>query len=48
MGKKFGKPFKTIWLDQKIIVYVKNEGKNLNTMTITFESIVCYETLGLM
>jgi hypothetical protein len=48
MGKKFARPFKRIWLDQKIIVYVKNEGKNLNTMIITFKSIVCYENLGLM
>jgi hypothetical protein len=48
IGKKFARLFKTTWLDQKIFVYVKNEGTNLNTMTITFKSIVCYETLGLM
>jgi hypothetical protein len=34
-------------LRKKIIAYVKNEGSNLNTMTITLKSIVSYDILGL-
>ncbi len=34
-------------LRKKIIVYVKDEGFNLNTMTITLKSIVSCDVLGL-
>ncbi len=34
-------------LRKKIIVYVKNEGSNLNAMTIELKAIVNYEFLGL-
>jgi len=34
-------------LRKKIIVYVKNEGSNFNTMTIALKAIVNYEFLGL-
>jgi hypothetical protein len=34
-------------LREKIIVYVKDEGFNLNTMTITLKSIANYDVLGL-
>ncbi len=42
----------TIFFDQyglrnKIIAYVKDEGSNLNTMTIALKSIVKCEVLGL-
>jgi hypothetical protein len=29
------------------VAYVKDEGFNLNTMTITLKSIICFEILGL-
>jgi hypothetical protein len=31
----------------KIVAYVKNEGSNLNTMTIALKFIMKYEALGL-
>ncbi len=31
----------------KILAYVKDEGSNLNVMTIILQSIVSYECLGL-
>ncbi len=34
-------------LRRKNIVYVKDEGSNLNTMTTTLKSIVSYDMLGL-
>jgi hypothetical protein len=34
-------------LRKKIIVYVKNEGSNLNTMTITLKSTISCDVLGL-
>jgi len=34
-------------LKKKIITYVKNEGSNLNAMTITLKAIVNCESLGL-
>jgi hypothetical protein len=34
-------------LKRKIVVYVKNEGLNLNIMTITLKSFVKCENLGL-
>jgi hypothetical protein len=34
-------------LRRKIIVYVKNKGSNLNTMTITLKSIVSCDVIGL-
>ncbi len=34
-------------LRKKIIVYVKNEGDNLNTMTITLKSTISCDVLGL-
>jgi hypothetical protein len=34
-------------LRRKIIVYVKDEGSNLNAMTITLKSIMKYEAFGL-
>jgi hypothetical protein len=34
-------------LRKKIIVYVKDEGYNLNTMIITLKSIVSCDVLGL-
>jgi hypothetical protein len=34
-------------LSKKIIVYVKDEGANLNSMTITFKFVVNCEVLGL-
>ncbi len=32
---------------EEIIVDVKDEGSNLNTMTITLKSIISYDVLGL-
>jgi hypothetical protein len=32
---------------EKIIVYVKDEGSNLNIMTTTLKSIISYDMLGL-
>jgi len=37
----------TCELKRKIVVYVKDEGSNLNTMTTTFKSIVSYDVFGL-
>jgi hypothetical protein len=34
-------------LRKKIITYVKNEGSNLNAMTITLKAVVNCESLGL-
>jgi hypothetical protein len=34
-------------LNKKIIVYVKDEGFNLNAMTITLKCIINYESFGL-
>jgi hypothetical protein len=34
-------------LSKKIITYVKNEGSNLNAMTITLKAIVNCESFGL-
>jgi len=34
-------------LRKKIIVFVKNEGSNLNVVTTTLKAIVNYESLGL-
>jgi hypothetical protein len=34
-------------LRKKIIVYVKDEGLNLNAMTIALKAIVNYESFGL-
>jgi hypothetical protein len=34
-------------LKNKIIAYVKDEGSNLNTMTIALQFFVKYEVLGL-
>jgi hypothetical protein len=34
-------------LKRKIIIYVKDEGSNLNTMTIALKSIVSCDMLGL-
>jgi hypothetical protein len=34
-------------LKRKIVIYVKNEGLNLNSMTIALKSIVKHENLGL-
>jgi hypothetical protein len=35
-------------LTKKIFTYAKDEGANLNTMTITLKSIVSCEDLGVM
>ncbi len=37
-----------VQLEKKVITYVKNEGFNLNIMTITLKSIVNYDILGLV
>ncbi len=34
-------------LKRKIVVYVKDEGSNLNIMTTTFKSIVSYDVFSL-
>jgi hypothetical protein len=34
-------------LKRKIVAYVKNEGSNLNTLTIALKFIMKYEALGL-
>ncbi len=39
--------FNKLSLRKKYIVYVKDEGSNLNAMTFTLKSIVRCETLGL-
>jgi len=41
------KLFNQYGLKNKIIAYVKDEGSNLNTMTITLKSIVKCEVLGI-
>jgi hypothetical protein len=41
------KLFNQYGLRNKIIAYVKDEGSNLNTMTITLKSIVKCEVLGI-
>ncbi len=46
--EKFARSFKTIWFDQKIFAYVKDENANMNTMTIILKSIVSCEALGVM
>jgi hypothetical protein len=35
-------------LTKNIVVYVKNEGANLNNMTIALKLVVSYEALGVM
>jgi hypothetical protein len=37
IDKKFAGPFRAVWLDQKILAYVKYESANPNTMTYSFE-----------
>ncbi len=40
--------FEDYKLINKIICYVKDEGKNLSTMTNVFKQIVNYEKLGIL
>jgi hypothetical protein len=41
--------FITIWIEKKILAYIKNiEGSNLNIMIIIINSMVNYKTLGVM
>jgi len=47
LGKKLIELLDSYALKRKIIVYVKDEGYNLNTMTTTLKSIVSCDVLGL-
>ncbi len=47
MAKNLTKFLDNYALKEKIIVYVKDEGSNLNTMTITLKSIIRCDMLGL-
>jgi hypothetical protein len=49
LKKKIIRTFITIWIEKKILVYVKDiEGSNLNIMIIIINSMVNYKTLGVM
>ncbi len=45
--KKFTKLLDNYALRRKIIIYVKDEGSNLNTMTIALKSIINCDLFGL-
>jgi hypothetical protein len=47
LGKKLTELLNSYALRRKIIVYVKDAGSNLNTMTTTLKSIVTCDVLGL-
>ncbi len=47
LAKKLTKFLDNYALRKKIIVYVKDEGSNLNTMTTVLKSIVSCDMLGL-
>ncbi len=48
LSNNLTKLFDQYGLRNKIIVYVKNEGSNLNTMTIALKFVVKCEVLGLV
>jgi len=47
LGKNVIELLDSYALKKKIIVYVKDEGSNLNTMTTTLKSVVTCDVLGL-
>jgi hypothetical protein len=47
LGQQVDKIIWAIWIKKKIITYVKNEGSNLNIVTIASKSIVKCEVLTL-
>ncbi len=47
LSNNLTKLFDQYGLRNKMVVYVKDEGSNLNTMTIALKSIIKCEVLGL-
>jgi hypothetical protein len=48
IGKKCTRSYKVVWITKNILVYVKDEGSYLNTMTTIYKSIVNCETLSMV
>lgn len=48
IGKKCIRSYKVVWLTKNILVYVKDEGSYLNTMTTIYKSIVNCDTLSMV
>jgi len=48
LAKKIVRFVEIIWMNKKILICVKGEKSNLNTMMATLKLIVSYETLGVV